>query len=62
MNKDTSLIRKRILEISHYGKDGNLQSCFSSVEILYALYHGGVAHAGNPACGTDVKSCSYCSS
>lgn len=40
MNKDTSLIRKRILEISHYGKDGNLQSCFSSVEILYALYHG----------------------
>lgn len=33
-------LRFRILEISHFGQDGNLQSCFSSVEILYALYHG----------------------
>lgn len=33
-------LRKRILEVSHLGHDGNLQSCFSSVEILYALYHG----------------------
>ena len=31
-------IRKRMLEISAKGRDGNLQSCFSSVEIIYALY------------------------
>lgn len=35
-------LRLRILEVSHLGRDGNLQSCFSSVEILYALYHGGM--------------------
>ena len=33
-------IRSRLLEVSHLGHDGNLQSCFSSIEILYALYHG----------------------
>ena len=33
-------LRLRILEVAHLGRDGNLQSCFSSVEILYALYHG----------------------
>ena len=33
-------LRLRILEVSHLGCDGNLQSCFSSAEILYALYHG----------------------
>ena len=27
-----------MLEVSHFGKDGNLQSCFSSVEILWTVY------------------------
>lgn len=40
MKQELRQIRARILEISHLGRDGNLQSCFSSVEILYALYHG----------------------
>lgn len=40
MNNKIKSIRTRILEISHLGHDGNLQSCFSSIEILYALYHG----------------------
>ena len=39
---ETKRIRARILEISRLGGDGNLQSCFSSVDILYALYHGGM--------------------
>lgn len=33
-------IRKRMLEISAAGRDGNLQSCFSSVEILWTIYDG----------------------
>ncbi len=31
-------IRKTILKVSAQGKDGNLQSCFSSIEILWTLY------------------------
>ncbi len=42
MHDEIRQLRKRILEVSHLGHDGNLQSCFSSVEILYALYHGGM--------------------
>ncbi len=33
-------LRKKMLYISSIGKDGNLQSCFSSLEILWALYNG----------------------
>ena len=40
MIDELKLLRSRLLEISHLGHDGNLQSCFSSIEILYALYHG----------------------
>ena len=40
MCKSLKHLRTRLLEISHLGRDGNLQSCFSSLEILYALYHG----------------------
>lgn len=29
-----------MLRVSHLGQDGNLQSCFSSAEILWALYDG----------------------
>lgn len=36
----TKELRKRILNVAYTGKDANLQSCFSSIEILYALYHG----------------------
>lgn len=32
-------IRKRCLDISNKGKDGNLQSCFSSMDILWTLYN-----------------------
>ena len=39
MDKICRNIRKTMLEISHIGKDGNLQSCFSSVEILWTLYN-----------------------
>ena len=38
MKKICKEIRKRMLISSHLGCDGNLQSCFSSVEILWALY------------------------
>lgn len=31
-------MRKTMLCVSNKGKDGNLQSCFSSLEILWALY------------------------
>lgn len=37
-NEILKSIRKDILESSYRGKDGNLQSCFSSVEIIWALY------------------------
>lgn len=40
MTSEIKKIRLRVLEVSHNGHDGNLQSCFSSIEILYALYHG----------------------
>ena len=40
MYKSLKSLRTRLLEISNLGRDGNLQSCFSSLEILYALYHG----------------------
>ncbi len=33
-------LRKKMLHISSIGMDGNLQSCFSSLEILWALYNG----------------------
>lgn len=33
-------MRKTMLRISAEGKDGNLQSCFSSLEILWSLYDG----------------------
>ena len=32
-------LRKKCLQMSHAGKDGNLQSVFSSMEILFALYN-----------------------
>lgn len=32
-------LRKRILKTSAIGHDGNLQSCFSSLEILWTLYN-----------------------
>ena len=38
MTDNCRKIRKRILEVSAAGRDGNLQSCFSSVEIIWALY------------------------
>lgn len=40
MDKITRELRKRCLEISYKGQDGNLQSCFSSMEILWSLYCG----------------------
>ncbi len=33
-------LRKKMLDVSYMGEDGNLQSCFSSLEILWALYNG----------------------
>ena len=46
-------IRKRCLELANIGGDANLQSCFSSVEILYALYHG--AMKWSPDTATDPE-------
>lgn len=39
MNDVLKRLRLRILEVSNLGRDGNLQSCFSSLETLYVLYH-----------------------
>lgn len=39
MNNDIKMLRKLILDIAYYGKDANLQSIFSSVEILWSLYY-----------------------
>ena len=39
MNNELKELRKLCLEASYYGKDGNLQSTFSSLEILYTLYN-----------------------
>lgn len=38
MTEKARLIRKTLLNISNKGGDGNLQSCFSSVEILSVLF------------------------
>lgn len=38
MTKDAKDIRKKLLKISSIGHDGNLQSGFSSIEILWTLY------------------------
>ncbi len=40
MTSESKRLRTRLLEISNLGRDGNLQSCFSSIEIIYVLYHG----------------------
>ena len=39
MNNELKELRKLCLEASYFGKDGNLQSTFSSLEILYTLYN-----------------------
>ena len=39
MNKQLKEIRKRCLELAFLGKDANLQSCFSSAEIIWTLYN-----------------------
>lgn len=39
MKNDIKRLRKSILDIAYYGKDANLQSIFSSVEILWTLYY-----------------------
>lgn len=31
-------LRKRVLTVSHYGKDGNLQSVFSALDLIWVLY------------------------
>ncbi len=38
MTEEAKQVRKSILRMAYEGKDANLQSCFSSVEILCALY------------------------
>ena len=40
MDNKIKSIRTRLLEAAYLGHDGNLQSCFSSVEIIYVLYNG----------------------
>lgn len=39
MNNELKELRRLCLEASYHGKDGNLQSTFSSLEILYTLYN-----------------------
>lgn len=39
MSHELKEIRKRCLRLSNRAKDGNLQSTFSSVEIMYSLYN-----------------------
>lgn len=39
MNNDIRMLRKSILDMAYYGKDANLQSIFSSIEILWTLYY-----------------------
>lgn len=39
MSKETVELRKTLLRMSNAGRDGNLQSCFSSLEILWTLYN-----------------------
>lgn len=38
MSKETCDLRKTLLRMSNLGRDGNLQSCFSALEILWVLY------------------------
>ena len=38
MEKELKEMRKTMLKTSAIGKDGNLQSCFSSLEIIWTLY------------------------
>lgn len=38
MKSELKLLRSNCLKLSFEGKDGNLQSCFSSIEILWTLY------------------------
>lgn len=38
MNAKTKELRKTLLRMCALGRDGNLQSCFSSMEILWTLY------------------------
>lgn len=40
MTKQARALRIKTMEISSMGNDGNLMSCFSSADILSALYHG----------------------
>ena len=39
MKDELKKLRRLCLEASNLGKDGNLQSIFSSLEILYTLYN-----------------------
>ena len=39
MTEKLKSLRKKCLQMSHIGKDGNLQSVFSSMEILFTLYN-----------------------
>ena len=38
MTEELKDLRKLILDIAYYGQDANLQSIFSSVEIINVLY------------------------
>jgi len=38
MSKETCELRKILLRMSNLGQNGNLQSCFSSLEIIWVLY------------------------
>ena len=39
MREELKNLRKTCLQMAHAGKDGNLQSVFSSLEILWMLYN-----------------------
>ena len=39
MKNEIKILRKSILDMAYYGQDANLQSIFSSVEILWTLYY-----------------------
>ena len=47
MRNDIKILRKLILDIAHYGQDANLQSIFSSVEILWTLYYEAMNYSLN---------------
>lgn len=52
MNEKLRRLRKRCLKLSHICQDGNLQSAFSCMEIVWSLYNGvmnwGPEHAADP--------------